>query len=105
MALVIVVGGGRDYTDRDHVFRVLDAIHLERGIRRLGHGACGWDANDSATHYRSKLRGADRFADEWAHERKVIFARYPAAWSFKRGGFGGSAGGRPPVVVGTACVS
>lgn len=51
----VLVTGGRDYADRDTVWRELDAIHTKSKITMLIHG----DA-----------RGADRLADEWAREQQ-----------------------------------
>lgn len=75
---VLIVTGGRSYADRDRVFAVLDAIHALRPVCLLVHGACGVDAE--RPHDRD-LRGADRFADEWARERVMPVERVAAAWS------------------------
>jgi hypothetical protein len=49
--MIVLVTGGRDYADRAHVFRVLDALHRERGITRIVHGGA---------------RGVDSHAHAWA---------------------------------------
>ena len=89
--LIVVVTGGRDYTDRERVFAELDAIHRGavylpplaegiHGIKTIVHGACGWDEGDSAT-WSKPLLGADALADEWAKARDVGLTRMPANWT------------------------
>jgi hypothetical protein len=67
----VVVTGGREYSDRDAVFEVLDATHGLMPIAALAHGACS---------LRGKLRGADRWADEWCAARGIPCSHYPADW-------------------------
>jgi hypothetical protein len=64
----ILVCGGRDFPDRDLVFRTLDAVARKHGTETLAiiHGAC--------------LTGADKFAEEWAKEREVAYIGFPARW-------------------------
>ena len=62
----ILVCGGRDFTDRDAVFRCLDHLQHERGVTCVIDGAA---------------RGADTFAHEWAEARGVTSERYPANWN------------------------
>jgi hypothetical protein len=62
----ILVCGGRDFEDRDFVFRVLDDLHKQLGFYTLIHGACP--------------TGADKFADDWAKERGVAAWAFPANW-------------------------
>lgn len=69
----ILVTGGRAYPHRDRVFVALDRVHTERGITCVIHGAC----QDPRT---KALTGADRWADEWAKERGIEVAAYPADW-------------------------
>lgn len=100
--MIVVTAGGRDNQDRALVFAVLDHVRVKIGRRFecLAHGACGVDAMASVTIpiltwngiglIREKLRGADRWADEWSEERGVPCARYPAAWTL----LGASAGPR-----------
>lgn len=66
MPVRIIVCGGRDYADRDHVFRVLDKINTLRSICEIIQGDCP--------------TGADRFAREWALNRGQPFTRCPAEW-------------------------
>lgn len=47
----VIVCGGRDYTDRDMLFRTLEALHRLRQFRNLMQGG---------------YRGADKLAREWA---------------------------------------
>lgn len=93
----VLVTGGRDYQNRARVFEVLDGIDRERPIDILVHGACGVDRYKSrgqrALAEWRKLRGADRWADEWCAERLwqswpeecVRVRRYPAIWVNERG--------------------
>jgi YspA, cpYpsA-related SLOG family len=60
----VIVCGGRDYSDRAHIFSVLDAIHAQAPITILMHG---------------NARGADSLADEWA-AGKVKTAAFTPAW-------------------------
>lgn len=78
MTGTLLVCGGRDYADRARVFRVLDKAATRIEIRELRHGACGLDADDLWDS--SKLRGADRWAHEWATERQVEIDPMAAAW-------------------------
>ena len=87
---VVLVCGGRDYSDRRTVFRTLDKINYIRAITKVIHG----DAT-----------GADRLGDEWARVNGVVVTRFLANWV----GFGRSAGvirnqlmldvGKPDLVV------
>jgi hypothetical protein len=62
----VLVCGGRDYKDRDCVFRTLDILH------RTGAGISCIIAGGA--------RGADTFAEQWADERGVPKAIYHAEW-------------------------
>ena len=64
----ILVCGGRDFGDRDLVFKTLDAVAKKHGTKRLAiiHGACP--------------SGADKFAEEWAKDREVAYIGVPARW-------------------------
>lgn len=61
----VLVCGGREYDDREQLFRVLDAAHLANPIILLIHGAAP---------------GADSLAKEWALKRDVFCQAYPADW-------------------------
>jgi len=76
--IVVLVTGGRDYTDRIEVHAALDDINIERKIVTLIHGACRVDA---LRQNWSDLSGADKLANEWALSRKVQVVTYPANFS------------------------
>lgn len=71
----LLVTGGRDYSDRETVARVLAPIFAENPGCILIHG----DA-----------RGADRLCKEYAESRNATIIAYPADWTR----FGKSAGPR-----------
>ena len=77
----VLVCGGRDHQDRDRVFATLDEMHSQRCITEVIHGACGWDADKPGLHTVENLRGADRWAHEWALEARSQPRPYPASWS------------------------
>ncbi len=52
----VIVTGGRDYQDKDYVFKVLSAIHNRTPITVLVHGGA---------------TGADNLADLWAKANSV----------------------------------
>lgn len=60
--MIAVVCGGRDYKDRNLVWRVLDMMIIDL----LVHGGC--------------KTGADFFADLWARNRRQKVKEYPAEW-------------------------
>lgn len=75
--LRVLVCGGRDYQDRNAVFRALDALAEADDDNMLGkveitviHGACP--------------TGADLWADEWAVVNWCQIAAFPADWSYGR---------------------
>ncbi len=61
----VLVCGGRDYADREQLFRVLDAAHLANPIVLLVHGAAP---------------GADDLAGQWARHVGVRWKAFPAHW-------------------------
>lgn len=61
----LLVCGGRDFTDADYVFRVLDRVHAKRPISLLIEGGA---------------RGADRLARNWAINRGVAYKTENAEW-------------------------
>ncbi len=71
---VALCTGGRDYTDRDAVFRALDALHRKHANITVIHGACC--SRDDPT----QLTGADRWAQEWAQVRQRPYIGVPAEW-------------------------
>lgn len=76
----VLVCGGRDYQDRQHVFSTLDDIDFAFDVRLVVHGAC--------CDRDGVLRGADRWANEWALSREIQVLGVPAEWSL----FGRKAG-------------
>lgn len=64
----LLVCGGRNFTDRAHIYRVLDSMHATRPITRLIHGAA---------------TGVDDLAADWARSRigPDNVDPYPADWS------------------------
>jgi hypothetical protein len=86
----VCVTGGREYGDRAHVYRILDAVHRKRPITLLLEGgACG----------------ADRLARDWAISRGVDFQTFEANWALYPGRAGNIRNsrmlreGRPALVV------
>jgi hypothetical protein len=84
MSIRVLVTGGREYADAATVHSRLDWVHaspMSGGIAVVIHGAC----TDPPT---GRLRGADRWADEWARAHGVPVEAYPAEW----GTYGKAAG-------------
>lgn len=73
----VLVTGGRHYGDRANVFRNLDLLHAAKPITLVVHGAC---VERNPQTGRLELRGADRWAEEWALEREVPYVGNPAKW-------------------------
>lgn len=71
---VVIVCGGRDFHDRELVYRTLDAVNPLLVV----HGACGVDADFPRW---DKMKGADLLADQWAAGRGVACERVPAHWT------------------------
>lgn len=71
----VLVTGGRNYSDRERVFAVLDTLHADAGIDVVIHGA---------------YRGADTLADQWAEANGVPREPYEADWE-NQGSFAGPA--------------
>lgn len=65
-AFTLLCTGGRDYQDRDAVFRALDATAAKHPNITILHGAC--------------LTGADQLAQEWAVVRQRPYIGVPARW-------------------------
>lgn len=63
--MVILVCGGRDYTDSQAIARVLNAVHRKRTITRLIIGDC---------------RGADRCAAAWAVIHDIPVSPFGPNW-------------------------
>ena len=61
----LLVCGGRDYSDKDRAFAVLDRFRAKFGCAAVIHGAA---------------RGADSLAGAWARARGVPEIAEPADW-------------------------
>jgi len=83
--MFLIVCGGRDVSDRDWVWRVLDGIHRKHGITRMIEGGQRKWCCD-----RREYIGADWFAKCWREARGVDGESYLADW----GAFGRGAGPR-----------
>lgn len=72
--VVVVVTGGRAYSDYEMVATALGVLHSKFGIARLGHG---------------KAKGADTLAGAWAKLIGIPVKEHPANWDAfgKRAGF------------------
>jgi|SRR5580700_6683438 hypothetical protein len=86
----VLVCGGRDYANREHVFAMLDALHAKYNFTHLIEGGA---------------RGADSFARGWAMKRGLSRYTYYADWNaygVRAGPIRNSnmlADGRPTLVV------
>lgn len=69
----VLVTGGRNYTDRERLYAVLDRLHREAWIDCLIQGGAN---------------GADKLAREWCEDRRVQYENYPADWE-SHGSFAG----------------
>lgn len=86
----VLVCGGRDYTNRQFLFDVLDGVHSQTPISLVIEGGA---------------TGADRLARSWAIARGIAFQTFEANWKL----YGGRAGpvrnakmlrdGKPDLVV------
>ena len=61
----LLVCGGRNFEDKEWLYRFLDIIHKEDPIDTIIHG----DA-----------RGADRLAGQWAIDNGITELKFPADW-------------------------
>lgn len=61
----VLVCGGRDYFDQQHVDAVLDDLHETTPITAIIHGGAA---------------GADTLAGRWAKKRGIPVESYPAEW-------------------------
>lgn len=62
----VLVCGGRSYSDRWHLYDILDVAHSAHPIGLIIHGGA---------------MGADRLAQSWAVGRGVPCKAYPAEWA------------------------
>lgn len=70
----VLVFGGREYQGRAHVFRVLSEMHAQAPITLVITGSC------TKKDEPWSIRGADRWAEEWAREHEVAYIGCPAKW-------------------------
>lgn len=63
---VIVISGGRHWTDKEFVWRHMDLQRKRLGFRTVIHGDCP--------------TGVDRFVRLWCRARHVMQRPYPADW-------------------------
>jgi hypothetical protein len=61
----VVVFGGRRYSDKSTLYRVMDGVHARRRITCVIEG---------------EASGADRLARQWAEDRGIDVDPYPAGW-------------------------
>lgn len=62
----VLVCGGRDYEEENHVFETLDAFHKETPITMIINGG---------------TRGADTFSTKWAYENEIELKIEIADWA------------------------
>lgn len=80
----ILVCGGRDYTDKNKVFAILNELVSMSDRNQLGyhvviiHGACGVDKHKPNL---SKMKGADFLADQWTVCNWKSLEMFPADWT------------------------
>lgn len=60
--MIILVTGGRDYSDRKTVFRVLDELARNNAVDEIVHGGA---------------KGADALANEWGKAREMCITTFP----------------------------
>lgn len=73
----VVVTGGRDYSNKEQVWRVLNL--MLPSLTHVAHGACGLDADELWDN--EKLHGADRWAHLWCAETPGVVAwPHPCHW-------------------------
>ena len=82
---VVIFTGGRNRSSkvRPVVAHVLDQLRGELGDFTLIHGACGLESPEDALRDNcwQDMKGADRYADDWARAHPVIdLRRRPADW-------------------------
>lgn len=76
--LRVLVTGGRDYDDRQHVFCSLDRVARKHGVVCLISGHCMKFDPDTGEYVPC---GADALAEEWADANRVPVMPYPVTRS------------------------
>lgn len=61
----VLVFGGRDFTNVEEIYDVLDRVHARRSITTLIHGGAA---------------GVDTLGGRWGADRGVLVVVYPANW-------------------------
>lgn len=74
--MIVLVCGGRNYSDRVRLFKVLDEAHDATPFSLLVHGASGRRRADGTI-----VCGADLLAGEWAEKRSIDVSVHPVLWS------------------------
>lgn len=69
----VLVCGGRNFSDREFLFSVLDSAYAKRPFSHLIHGGA---------------RGADSLADAWASKNHVVRLPFLADWEMYGNGAG-----------------
>lgn len=71
---VLLITGGRDFTDAAYVGRILSVVHRRCAFTAIRQGTA---------------RGADQLAAEWGWDHGIAVQSYPAEWEKwgKRAGF------------------
>lgn len=65
LKMIVLVCGGRDFENREWLYRILDTIHQERNITLVVHGGAV---------------GADFLAGQWADDRFISKQVFKANW-------------------------
>lgn len=68
----LLVCGGRDFDDKGAAFMAMDRVLTKKRVVLVIHGDC--------RDRDGRLRGGDRWADEWAASRGIEPRRCPADW-------------------------
>lgn len=68
--MIVLVCGGRNFHDRDTLFKVLNYFHTKYNITKIVNGGA---------------KGADKLATEWSISQQVPYQEYPADWSQGKG--------------------
>lgn len=63
--MIVLVCGGRNFSDRKYLFQILDSINIRYGIETVIHGGAA---------------GADTLGGRWAIERDIDVRVYKADW-------------------------
>ncbi len=73
----LLVCGGRDFTDRERVFAMLDKMHAKHGITTIIEG--GQRTRDPVSG--NFVGGADWFANQWAWDNRLGLLKFDADWA------------------------